>query len=238
MTIEPDIVIVSAGSLMLGEPAFPADSKLHRWDRREVFVPQFGIARFAVTVGEMLNFADRTRYPIADELRGDPCFKDPRAPAAFVSWIDAARYVQWLARETGKPYRLVRDAEYERASRGGKTGARYPWGDEPPDARADWNNPKGSPKPVGSFAPNGFGLHDMAGSMWSWCEECFDQVVTNDHAKMCYDDTLLRDVRQNPICRGGSYKTGDPVALQCAHRHEDPTDGRFDCIGFRVAMSI
>ena len=78
----------------------------------------------------------------------------------------------------------------------------------------------------------------MAGSMWSWCEECYEQVVKSDRAKMCYDDTLIKDVRLNPICRGGSFKTADATALHCAYRHEDPVDGRFDCIGFRIALSL
>jgi len=142
----------------------------------------------------------------------------------------------WLARATAKPYRLVRDSEYEKASRGGLLGKKYPWGDEDPTGHCGFNNPQGSPKPVGSFPPNGYGLYDMAGSMWSWCEECFNDVASPDQAKMCYDDTLSKDVRLNPICRGESYKTADPVVLYCAYRHEDPTDGRFDCIGFRVAL--
>jgi formylglycine-generating enzyme required for sulfatase activity len=133
----------------------------------------------------------------------------------------------------------VRDAEYEKAARGGLMGQCFPWGDAPPDGNADWNNANGSPRPVGSFKPNGYGIYDVAGSMWCWCEECFDQVVREgDRAKMCYDDTLIKDVRLNPICRGGSFKTADPIVLYCAYRHEDPTDGRFDCIGFRVAMSV
>jgi formylglycine-generating enzyme required for sulfatase activity len=78
----------------------------------------------------------------------------------------------------------------------------------------------------------------MAGSMWSWCEECFDQVASPDRAKLCYDDTLIRDVRMNPVLRGGSFKTADPTALHCAYRHEDPTDSRFDCIGVRLGLSI
>ena len=124
-----------------------------------------------------------------------------------------------------------------RAARGGLAGKRFPWGDEEPAVRADFNNPQGAPKPVGSFPPNGYGVHDMAGSMWSWCEECFDQVASPDRAKMCYDETLIKDVRLNPICRGGSYKTAEILSMYCAYRHEDPVDGRFDCIGFRLAMS-
>jgi formylglycine-generating enzyme required for sulfatase activity len=236
---EPSLVVIPAGPVLLGLPAFPEASALpHPWRACEVEVPAFAIAIRAVTVGEYLEFAGTSGYAVDDRLRSDERFGDPRVPAAFVSWIDAARYVQWLARETGRPYRLVRDAEYEKAARGGLVARRFPWGDEPPDGRADFGNPGGAPRPVGSFAPNGYGVHDMAGSMWCWCEECFDQVVTDDRARMCYEDTRIRDVRLNAVCRGGSFKTADPVAMFCAYRHEDPTDGRFDCIGFRVAMSI
>ena len=135
------------------------------------------------------------------------------------------RYTHWLARMTGEPYRLARDAEYEKAARGGLEGKRHPWGDEEPVGRCDFGNPDGAPRPVASFPPNGYGLHDMAGSIWSWCEECFDEVAAPDQARMCYDDTRIKDVRLNPVCRGGSYKSPPPVLL-CAYRHEDPVCGR------------
>jgi formylglycine-generating enzyme required for sulfatase activity len=239
MQIEPEIIQIPAGPVVLGEPAFPGDCKLpHPWKRREANLPRFGIGKFAVTVGEYLAFAGQTHYAIAPELESDNRFKDFKAPAAYVSWIDAARYVQWLARMTGKPYRLARDAEYEKAARGGLIGKRFPWGDADPRGNADCDNVAGSPRPVGSFAPNGYGLHDMSGSMWSWCEECYEQVVRDDKAKMCYEDARKHELPRNAICRGGSFKTADPVAMYCAYRHEDPTDGRFDCIGFRVALSL
>jgi formylglycine-generating enzyme required for sulfatase activity len=236
---EPTLVTVPTGQVTLGVPAFPAGTPLpHRWAATTCTVRAFAIARYAVTVGEYLAFADATRYPVDETLRTDARFADLGAPAGYVSWIDATSYIQWLARETGRSYRLVRDAEYEYAARGGLVGKRFPWGDDGPKGFADFGNPDGAPLPVGSFAPNGFGLYDMAGSMWSWCEERFDEVVPEDRARMSYDETLIRDVRHNRICRGGSFKTSDPAALYCAHRHEDPTDSRFDCIGFRVALSI
>jgi formylglycine-generating enzyme required for sulfatase activity len=237
--IEPEVVVIGEGSVTLGAPDFPPHANLpHVWSRKNVNVPRFGIARFSVTVGEYLVFAECTGYGIDERLRVDPRFQNPRQPAAYVSWIDATRYAQWLARITGKGYRLVRDAEFEKASRGGLSEKKYPWGDETPIGRCDYNNPEGAPLPVGSFSSNGYGLHDMAGSMWSWCEECFDEVAYPDKAKMSYPDTLIKNVRINPICRGGSYKTTDPIVLFCACRHEDPTEGRFDCIGFRLALSI
>src|SRR3954464_418933 len=198
--IEPELVRIPAGTVTMGVPAFPPDSKLpHRWREHAVHVPAFAIAKSAVTVGDYLAFGEQTGYAIAAELRSDRRFEDPRAPAAYVSWIDAVRYTQWLARETAKSYRLVRDAEYEWAARGGLEGKLFPWGDESPEGHCDWNNAEGSPLPVASFPPNGYGVHDTAGSIWSWCEECYEQVAP-DESKMCYEDTQIRDPRLNPVC--------------------------------------
>lgn len=238
MPIEPEIVVIPEGPTMLGVPDCPPDTSAHAWSRQDVYVPAFGVAKYGVMVADYLAFAQESGYAICESLAADPRFQNPRAPATFISWIDAVRYAQWLARETGKHYRLLRDAEYEKAARGGMEGKRFPWGDDPPQRRADFGNPDGSPAPVGSFPANGYGLHDMVGSVWSWCEECFDQVVRNDHAKLSYDDTLIKDVRLNPICRGGSFKTSNITWLQCAYRHEDPVDGRFDCVGLRLALSL
>jgi len=236
---EPEIVPIETGPVILGVPEFPAGARVpHVWKRQQTHVPRFGIAKYAVTTREMLSFAAQTGYAVDERLKSDSRFKDPRSPTAFVSWIDATRYAQWLSRVTGKCYRLLRDAEFEKASRGGLPEKKYPWGDQDPSGRCDFNNPDGAPKRVGSFPPNGYGLHDMAGSMWSWCEECFDEVAAPDRAKMSYDETLIKDTRLNAVCRGGSYKTGDPAVLFCACRHEDPVDGRFDCIGFRLALDI
>ncbi len=234
--IEPEIILIPAGPVTLGVPDFPSNSKLpHPWHKKTVHVPAFGVGKCAVTVREYLVFGKC--YAISEELLKDPRFQDPQAPAAYVSWIDAVRYTQWLARETGTAYRMLRDAEFEKAARGGLDGKRFPWGDESPDGRCDYNNPNGAPRPVGSFAPNGYGAFDMAGSIWSWCEETYEQV-SPDRSKMCYEATLVRDTRLNPICRGGSFKSEDITVLNCAYRHEDPIDGRFNCIGFRVALDL
>lgn len=238
MALEPEIIVIEAGPVTLGTPAPPEGAELrHLWRKRTVHVPGFGVAKAAVTVEEYLAFAEATGYPIGDELKTDVRFTNRHAPAAYTSWIDAVRYAQWLSRETGQNYRLLRDAEWEKAARGGLEGQKYPWGNEGPDGRADWNNAEAAPHPVCSFQPNGYGLYDMVGSMWCWCEECFDEVAAPDKSQLSYPDTLIKDVRMNPVVRGGSYKSADPNILFCAYRHEDPVDGRYDCIGFRLACS-
>ena len=88
-----------------------------------------------------------------------------RQPANNVTWDDARYYAAWLSRMTGKPYRLLSEAEFEYAARAG-TQTAYPWGDEIGENNANcdgcgslWDGRQ--PSPVGSFAANRFGLHDM-----------------------------------------------------------------------------
>ena len=100
-----------------------------------------------------------------------------RQPVINVTWDDAQRYVAWLSKMTGKPYRLLSEAEWEYAARAG-TQTAYSWGDEIGKGNANcngcgsqWDNKQTAP--VGSFAPNAFGLYDMHGNVWEWVEDCF-----------------------------------------------------------------
>ncbi len=97
-------------------------------------------------------------------------------PVINVSWTDAREYAAWLSRKTGKQYRLPSEAEWEYAARAGSTTA-YSWG--PAIGRGNANcNGCGSQwddkqtAPVGRFAANRFGLHDMHGNVWEWVEDC------------------------------------------------------------------
>ena len=100
-------------------------------------------------------------------------------PVINVSWIDAGQYVAWLSLMTGKSYRLLSEAEYEYASRGG-THTAYYWGDQIgannancADCRSAWDNKRIAP--VGKFAPNPFGLYDMSGNIWEWVADCYHE---------------------------------------------------------------
>jgi formylglycine-generating enzyme required for sulfatase activity len=94
-----------------------------------------------------------------------------------VNWDDARQYVRWLSKRTGKPYRLLSEAEWEYAARAG-TSTRYPWGDEPGTNQANFagSGSRWSPTyraPIGSFQPNAFGLYDMIGNVWEWVQDCW-----------------------------------------------------------------
>ena len=112
-----------------------------------------------------------------------------------VNWDDVKAYVAWLSSMTGKPYRLLSEAEWEYAARGGTRTSRY-WGDDASAQCAHANGADGTLKahysnwawvvascrdgfvhtaPVGSFSSNGFGLHDVLGNVWEWVEDCWNE---------------------------------------------------------------
>jgi sulfatase modifying factor 1 len=177
-------------------------------------------------------------------------------PVVCVSYDDAQRYVQWLSRKTGKSYRLPTEAEWEYAARAGTTTARF-WGDGRDQAcnfanvadltRAEAHNLKRDENnvfqcrdgyvytaPVGSFSPNGFGLHDMLGNVFQWTEDCYQESyigAPTDGSAMTGGECKYR------VLRGGSwaYTPGD---LRSARRFRSSTDLRLNYIGFRVGRTL
>lgn len=155
-------------------------------------------------------------------------------PVVHVSWYDVIAFAKW----TGK--RLPTEAEWEFAARGGLNGKRYVWGDAPPEASAKQanifygdfphraTNDDGFPgtSPVKSFAPNGYGLYDMAGNVWQW---------TADRYKSAPDqaDTDRR------VIKGGSFLCHESYCESyrpSARRGVAPDTGASH-VGFRLASS-
>ena len=104
---------------------------------------------------------------------GDAAFAD--YPVIYVDWNQAAAYCEWAGRD------LPTEAQWDYAARGGLTGALYPWGNEDPSCTLGAQNSAQydpcSPDdtiPVGSFAPNGYGLYDMGGNVWEWVADWYD----------------------------------------------------------------
>jgi formylglycine-generating enzyme required for sulfatase activity len=162
-----------------------------------------------------------------------------RHPVTLVTYVDATSYCNWLATALSLPVRLPTEAEWECAARGGQTGRRYPWGDDIDTSRANFlpdpalKRYRGT-RPVGSFAPNDFGLYDMAGNVWEWTADWYGSSTyrTSDRRNpQGPDDGALR------VVRGGSWVTHDVDQLRCSHRHKVPSDTYAYSIGFRVAYS-
>jgi len=152
-------------------------------------------------------------------------------PVINVSWHDAKEYLAWISRKTGLEYRLLSESEWEYVARGGTT-TRYSWGNSIGSHNAncsgcgsEWDTVKTSP--VGSFAPNGFGLFDVHGNVWEWVEDCWHDS---------YDDAV-RDECRGRVLRGGSLVSG-PRNLRAAARSWDAPDHRLVVNGIRVARTL
>jgi len=188
-----------------------------------------------------------------------------RDPVVCVSWQDAHAYIAWLNRHAHSggaasangPYRLPSEAEWEYAARAGTTTKFY-WGDD--DAAASvhaWFNANsgcekveglfcdhGQTHPVGAKPPNAFGFYDMAGNVWQWTEDCYDNsyagIPTDGHAnEAASSDPKAKDGQGNclRVDRGGSWMF-PAWLLRPATRERNPADFRADIMGFRVARTL
>src|SRR5437763_869100 len=173
------MVVVPSGEFIMGSPRDePGHSVVEESQHKVVFNKPFAVSKFELTFEEWDACA---AYGNCDPLVSDGGFGRGKQPVIRLTWDDARRYVAWLSRMTGKPYRLLSEAEWEYAARAG-TPTAYSWGDEIGNSKASCNgcgshwDGKGT-APVGSFAPNQFGLHDMHGNVFERVEDC----VHNDY---------------------------------------------------------
>ncbi len=228
--IEPELLAIPAGCALLSVPERSASFSLpYRWPHpREVFVSAFYLGARHSTRAEYEIFLKETGHDHPVDWN-DPALADAHLPVCGVSACDADAYVEWLRSVTGKPYRLPRADEWEYAARGGITGARFPWGDEPPDGRCCFGGSLAdSPVPAGRFPANAFGLFDMVGNAWQWLAEKYADIADgqSQHSPPAGHRVLV----------GGSFMTTNTDCLWLAYRHDDPPDLRHRCLGFRLAL--
>ena len=231
----PEMVVVPAGEFIMGSPANEKGRFLESPQHTVAIARPFAVSKFEVTFDE---WDACVAYGDCEPRVSDGGWGRGRRPVINVTWDDAQRYVAWLSRMTGKPYRLLSEAEWEYAARAGSDKP-YSWGDEIGKGSAncnvcgsEWDNIQTAP--VGSFATNQFGLHDMHGNVWEWVEDCFNssyEGAPNDGSAW----TAGSDCPRRTI-RGGSWHY-DPEGVRSASRR-GVSVSRFDDLGFRVGRTL
>jgi formylglycine-generating enzyme required for sulfatase activity len=226
----PVMVVVPCGSFSMGSTEGTGEQPVHPVS----IAASFALAKYEVSFSEYDAFATAT----GRSEPSDSGWGRGKRPVINVSWDDATAYAAWLSQQTGKKYRLPTEAEWEYAARAGST-TKYPWGDEVGANRANcdgcgsqWDNKQTAP--VGSFAANAFGLHDMHGNVWEWVRDCYhssyEGAPTHGSAREQCDSS-------SRVLRGGSWY-GDPAGLRSANRDGGTASFTFFSYGFRLAQDL
>ena len=207
----PEMVVVPAGRFRMGD--LSGDGVSNEQPVHDVTVSPFAAGKYEVTFGEWdacVAGGGCTHRP------ADSGWGRGTRPVIDVSWDDTQAYVRWLSRETGKPYRLLSEAEWEYVARAGST-TKYWWGNEADHDHANYGKDEccegmaaGADRwvntsPVGSFKANAFGLFDTVGNVFEWVEDCWNKHYNGAPAD---GSAWMSGDCDRHVLRGGSWFYG------------------------------
>ncbi len=237
----PKMTIVPAGEFTMGSPVGERYRGAEERHRVRIAYP-FAVSTFEITFVEWdacvaASGCGGNMPPDEDWGRG-------RRPVINVSWNDALTYIDWLNAKTGKRYRLLSEAEWEYAARAGTTTAFFYGATlDATQANIDGSGQADSPKseknrlqtlPVGSFAPNAFGLYDMHGNVWEFTADCWH----DEHIGAPVDGSArTEDGCRGKVVRGGSWYEYSGEA-RSSHRVGGGSDSPYNTDGFRLARDL
>ena len=224
---QPFMVRIPDGFFLMGSDA----GQDNEGPVRRVWVDGFLLAATQVTNAEYAFFLRDTRRE-PPPLWNEPCFDHPAQPVVAVSWFDAVAYCDWLSASTGRSYRLPTEAEWERAARAGVDEYLYPWGNEPPQSRPDYERRWSTgPQPVAQQAPNAFGLYDICENVHEWCS---DWYAPGYYSFAPDRNPAGPDSGTRRASRGGSWRHHIKIS-RCAARSSIPPEFHYADYGFRIA---
>lgn len=222
--IAPELVAIGGGTFLMGKDGSRKDEA----PPHEVSIGPFRAAVSPVTNAEYAAFVTATGAP-APPFVGEERFAAPGLPAVGISWFDAVAYCEWLARESGIPFRLPTEAEREFAALGGRDGGDWPWeGERHPIA--DWIDSRDGPHAPREECANGYGLRCMAENVHEWCSDWYDAgyyAVSPRESPAGPPDGKRR------ASRGGAWRHRDKTTRINA-RSSIPPEFRYSDYGFRV----
>ncbi|MHC9539634.1 MAG: formylglycine-generating enzyme family protein [Vulcanimicrobiota bacterium] len=229
------MIIIPAGEFLMGSPEGTGSDDEHPQHR--VYLDAYYIYKYEVTNGQFARFVKETRYKAVGNWKEYAKSGRERHPVVNITWNDAAAYCKWAGGS------LPTEAQWEKAARG-SNGRDYPWGNTwdgnccnggkgpKVSGMADISGGRGT-APVGSF-PSGvspYGVHDMAGNVWEWCSDWYDENYYRSSPSKNPEGPGSGSSR---ILRGGSWGNDGAGCFRCAYRYWDAPDDWYDYLGFRV----
>ena len=242
--IELEMVYVPEGNFIMGTPPTERHSKNSERPQRQVSIKPFLMGKYQVTQAQWRQIAnlakiDRNLNPNPSDFQGD------RNPVEMISWNHAVEFCQRLSQKTGHKYRLASEAEWEYAARAGTTTP-FHFGATITSDLVNYNarflyttQPRGRFRnrtiTVGSFPPNAFGLYDMHGNVWEWCQDTWH----SNHSGAPIDGSpwISNNNTQSRVIRGGSWSS-DAISCRSGFREPHPTNHRYRTLGFRIVREI
>jgi formylglycine-generating enzyme required for sulfatase activity len=251
----PEMVVIPPGRFEMGASEREKIGASEREKKDESEFPRhtvtidypFAVSRYQVTFREWDACFARSG---CDYSPGDQNWGRSRQPILNVDWFHAKQYTDWLSKETGKPYMLLSEAEYEYAARA-RSETLFPWGNEIGINNANCDG-CGSPwddkrtAPAGSFNPNAFGLYEMIGNLYSWVDDCWHETYDgrpptdgSSWTTACSEVAVATSAttKRYSVVRGGSY-ISYPRNLRSAARRGYSPQYTVSYIGFRVKRAL
>jgi formylglycine-generating enzyme required for sulfatase activity len=275
----PELVVIPLGNFQMGSPDGEPNRKSNEGPRRVVTIGRgFAMARNETTVAEFRAFVEATGYTPTSRQSGSSTIYDEKSgsmadkrgvtwendhageraagnlPVIHVSWTDAKAYADWLARDTGKRYRLPSEAEFEYVLRSGSQ-TMYPWGDGNPGrvvgnltgdkdrsaSRRNWVNAFDNysdgfwgPAPVRNYEPNRWGVYDLIGNVSEWVEDCWHE---NYQRAPSDGSAWVNPGCNSRVLRGASWASA-PDQVRSAFRLTAGPSTTNPRLGFRVVRDL
>jgi formylglycine-generating enzyme required for sulfatase activity len=243
----PEMVVVPAGEFLMGSPEHERGRGKDEGPQHRVEIRSpFAVGKFEVTFAQWDACVGEGG---CEHKPGDEGWGRGRRPVINVSWNDAKQFVAWLTKKSGKPYRLLTEAEWEYAARATtqaaeasqpfSTGATINYKQANYDANFTYGDGRmgvyrQKTLDVGSLPKNAFGLYDMHGNAWEWVEDCYKDNydgAPTDGSAVNSPDCSLR------ILRGGAWNY-QPQYLRSAYRYATAPGVRMENAGLRVARVL
>jgi formylglycine-generating enzyme required for sulfatase activity len=221
-TIEKELMLIPAGKFMMGSPMYEKGRNENEKQHEVSLTKPFYMGKYEVT---------QEQYEAVMGNNPSSKTKGAKLPVTDVSWNDCQEFIKKLNTKTNGGYRLPTEAEWEYACRAGTTTT-YSYGDAITSKNLNFKDSgTGKPVAVGTFQPNAFGLHDMHGNVWEWCEDWY-----GDYPIGSLIDQKGPGTGTYHVLRGGSF-CDDVSKVRSSNRFYNSPSTQLNDFGFRLAKT-